>query len=57
MNPNKKKGGLKKGFKDFKEKWLDTKMIKLLDNGFVVFTPQIFREKKKEIDDKIKMGS
>jgi len=32
-------------------------MIKLLDNGFVVFTPQIFREKKKEIDDKIKMGS
>lgn len=57
LNPRKRNGDFKKAFKDFKEIWLDTNKIKILDNGFVVFTPQVFIEKKKEIDEKIKMGS
>ena len=54
-NPLKKRGvGMKKEFIRFKEKFLDTKILNVFKNGFVVFTPTIFEIKKKEIDNALK---
>lgn len=46
LNPNKKKGGFKKAYSEFKKDWIDTGRIKVLKNGFIVFTPKIFEEEK-----------
>ncbi|RJP29172.1 MAG: TaqI family restriction endonuclease [Candidatus Omnitrophota bacterium] len=46
LDPNKKKGGFKKAYSEFKADWLDTGKIKILKNGFTVFTPTIFEEEK-----------
>ncbi len=46
LEPHKKKGGFKKAFSEFKRDWLDTEKIKVLDNGFIVFTPKIFEGEK-----------
>jgi len=48
LNPKKNKGGFKKAFSEFKRDWLDTGLIKVLKNGFTVFTPRIFEKKKLE---------
>jgi len=51
LNPLKKRGGgFKKEFIMFKQNFLDTKMLHILSNGFVIFAPTIFENKKKEID-------
>lgn len=51
LNPKKKRGkGYKKAYNDFADKYLKTKMLSVFPNGFVVFTPYIFEQKKKEID-------
>lgn len=50
-NPEKKNSeGFKKAYIDFKEKYLDTRLLRVLSNGFIIFTPFIFERKKKEID-------
>lgn len=55
LNPRKKRGeGFKKDFIIFKEKFLDTKILDVFPNGFVVFTPAIFESKKNEIDKTLK---
>jgi len=41
-------------YKNFKENFIDTGYLKILKNGFVVFTPHIFEQKKKEIDQTLK---
>lgn len=46
-NPNKKNGEYKLPYKRFK----DNKELERLPNGFIVFTPHTFLEKKKELDD------
>lgn len=46
LNPYKKKGELRKAFSEFKRDWLDTGRIKVLKNGFTIFTPRIFEEEK-----------
>ena len=46
LEPNKKSGGFKKAYSEFKAEWLDTGKIKILNNGFTVFTPKIFEEEK-----------
>jgi len=48
--PRTKKGGFKKAYSDFKTQWIDTGKLEVLDNGFVIFTPVIFSEKKAELD-------
>lgn len=50
LDPYKKKGEFRKAFSEFKRDWLDTGRIKVLKNGFTVFTPKIFEEKKLEYD-------
>jgi len=51
LHPKKKRGeGFKKAYTDFADKYLKTKMLAVFPNGFVVFTPHIFGQKKKEID-------
>lgn len=45
-NPKTKRGDLRKPFKEF----LENEYLQRFTNGFVVFTPKIFVEKKKEID-------
>jgi len=51
LHPKKKRGsGFKKAYIDFADKYLKTKMLDVFPNGFVVFTPYIFEQKKKEID-------
>lgn len=50
LDPHKKKGGFRKAFSEFKRDWLDTGLIKVLKNGFTVFTPKIFEKKKSEYD-------
>lgn len=50
QNPSRKSGGFKKAFSEFKRGWLDTGKIKLLKNGFVVFTGKIFEEEKSRQD-------
>ena len=49
-NPKTLKGELRKPYKDF----IANKNLKRFDNGFVVFTPLIFEQKKKEIDSNLK---
>ncbi len=44
--PKKLNGEYRKPYRDF----MENKNLKRLDNGFVVFTPHVFREKKEEID-------
>ena len=52
-NPKKKNGkGLYKDYSEFKKKFLDTKKLRVLSNGFVVFTPYVFEQKKRDIDAK-----
>lgn len=51
LHPKKKRGdGFKKAYIDFADKYLKTKMLGVFPNGFVIFTPYIFEQKKKEID-------
>lgn len=51
LHPEKRRGdGLKKAYIDFTDKYLRTKILTVLPNGFVIFTPYIFEQKKKEID-------
>ena len=51
LHPKKKRGdGFKKAYINFADKYLRTKMLDVFPNGFVVFTPYIFEQKKKEID-------
>ena len=45
-NPKTKKGELRKPYKEF----INNKNLERFNNGFVVFTPVIFKKKKKEID-------
>lgn len=45
-NPKKKNGEYKLPYKRF----MDNKQLERFENGFVVFTPSIFLEKKQEID-------
>lgn len=52
QNPTKRNGELKKEFSRFKKEWLDTGKIKILPNGFVVFTPFLFQEKKRAVDSR-----
>jgi len=49
-NPKKKDGKYKLPYKRFQ----DNKELKRLSNGFVVFTPYTFEQKKKEIDKTLK---
>ena len=49
-NPKKKNGEYKLPYKRFK----DNKELKRFPNGFVVFTPYAFEQKKKEIDETLK---
>ncbi|MBI4215176.1 MAG: TaqI family restriction endonuclease [Parcubacteria group bacterium] len=49
-NPKKKNGEYKLPYKRFKE----NKELKRFPNGFVVFTPYAFEQKKKEIDETLK---
>jgi len=49
-NPRTKKGELRKPYKEF----IKNKNLERLPNGFVVFTPKIFKEKKKQLDSKLK---
>ena len=51
LHPKKKRGnGFKKAFSDFADKYLKTKMLHVFSNGFVVFTPNLFKTKKAELD-------
>ena len=45
-NPKTLKGELRKPYREF----IANKNLKRFDNGFIVFTPLIFEQKKKEID-------
>jgi len=55
LHPKKKRGdGFLKAYTDFADKYLKTKMLAVFPNGFVVFTPYIFEQKKKEIDNSLK---
>ena len=49
-NPKKKDGGYKLPYKRFQE----NKELKRFSNGFVVFAPYAFEQKKKEIDETLK---
>lgn len=49
-NPKKKDGEYKLPYKRFQ----DNKELKRFSNGFVVFTPYAFEQKKKEIDENLK---
>lgn len=49
-DPKTKKGELRKPYKEF----IENKNLKRFNNGFVVFTPDIFLEKKREIDEMLK---
>ncbi|MDA2936619.1 hypothetical protein MYX06_05380, partial [Patescibacteria group bacterium AH-259-L05] len=49
-DPKTKKGEFRKPYLRFKK----DKRTKAFKNGFVVFTPLVFREKKKEIDQRSK---
>ena len=49
-NPKTKKGEWRKPYKEF----MNNKNLKRFKNGFVVFTPYAFEEKKKEIDTSLK---
>src|SRR3989344_1196147 len=49
-NPKKKDGGYKLPYKRFQE----NKELKRFANGFVVFAPYAFEQKKKEIDEALK---
>jgi hypothetical protein len=49
-NPKTKKGEWRKPYKDF----MENKNLERLKNGFVVFTPYAFEQKKKEIDNSLK---
>ena len=49
-NPKKKDGGYKLPYKRFQE----NKELKRFPNGFVVFAPYPFEQKKKEIDEALK---
>lgn len=49
-NPKTKKGIWRKPYKEF----IANKNLERFSNGFVVFTPAIFKAKKKEIDAKLK---
>lgn len=49
-NPKKKNGEYKLPYKRFQ----DNKELKRFPNGFIVFTPRAFEQKKKEIDDTLK---
>jgi len=48
-NPKTKKGEWRKPYKEF----IENKNLERFDNGFVVFTPNIFESKKEEIDSKL----
>ena len=48
-NPKKKNGEYKLPYKRFK----DNKELNRFSNGFVVFTPYVFEQKKKEIDESL----
>ena len=51
QHPQKKNGtGFLKAYLNFKEHFLDTNILRVLPNGFVVFTPGIFEERKKELN-------
>jgi hypothetical protein len=53
LHPQRQDGtGFLKAYMDFKERFLDTGFLRVLPNGFVVFTPKIFEERKKEIDSR-----
>lgn len=55
LHPKKERGeGYKKAYTDFADEYLKTNMLSVFPNGFVVFTPYIFEQKKKEIDQKSK---
>ncbi len=55
LHPKKKRGdGFKKAYIDFADKYLKTKMLHVFPNGFVIFTPYIFENKKAEIDQSLK---
>ena len=49
-NPKTKKGEWRKPYKDF----MENKNLERLSNGFVVFTPYAFEQKKKEMDKILK---
>ncbi len=49
-NPKTKKGEWRKPYKEF----IANKNLERFNNGFVVFTPTIFKIKKKEVDSKLK---
>lgn len=49
-NPKTKKGKLRKPYKEF----IKNKNLERFANGFVVFTPNVFKAKKKEIDSCLK---
>lgn len=49
-DPKTKKGEYRKPYKEF----INNKNLERFDNGFVVFTSKIFRDKKKEIDSSLK---
>lgn len=49
-DPKTKKGEYRKAYKEF----IENKNLKRFNNGFVVFTPYVFKQKKKEIDSKLK---
>ena len=54
-NPRKKNGkGFYKAYLNFKKNYLDKGELKVFKNGFVIFTPLIFKKKKKEIDSRLK---
>lgn len=50
QNPYKKSGEFRKAYNEFKEDWIDTGRIKLLANGFVIFTGKIFEKEKSNYD-------
>ncbi len=49
-NPRTKKGELRKPYKEF----IKNKNLERFSNGFIVFTPKIFQEKKKQLNSKLK---
>jgi len=54
-NPYKRNGkDFYSDYKVFKEKFLDTGYLKVLKNGFVVFTPKAFIKTKERIDKELK---
>ncbi|MBI5195149.1 MAG: TaqI family restriction endonuclease [Nitrospirae bacterium] len=55
LYPKKKREeGYKKAYTDFANKYIETKMLAVFPNGFVVFTPHIFEQKKNEVDQSSK---